>query len=158
MTSRERTAWLMAVILAAAYGWYMLRILAMRDGGSLTDVPYQQAAIVALIIVVVQAALSHAVVAATMPAERVKRGLEKVIARRAGHIRGVVIGVGAVLAMVLAMVDADPFWIANVLLAALVTGELALFGVQILQYRAKEGLAGVPVHLANLTRNKGESL
>lgn len=141
MASRERTAWLMAVVLAVAYGWYLLRILVMSDGGSLTEVPYQRSAIVALIIVVVQAALFHAVVVATMPAQRVKRDLEKVIAHRAGNIRGVIIGGGAVLAMILAMVDAHPFWIANLLLGALVSGELASFVVQVVQYRTTEGPA-----------------
>lgn len=138
MISRERTAWLMSVILVVAYGWYLLRILAMRDGGSLTDVPYQEAAVVALIIVVVQAALSHAVVAATVPADRAKRGLEKAIVRRAAHFRGTIVGGGAAVAMTLAMVDADPFWIANTLLAALVLGELASLGLQIVQSRTNQ--------------------
>lgn len=143
MTARERTAWLMSVILAAAYGWYLLSILAMRNGGSLTDVPYQQAAVLALVVVVVQAALSHAVVAATVPADSVKRDLEKAIVRRAGHLRGVIIGGGAAVAMTLAMVDADPFWVANLLLAALVSGELVSFGLQIVQYRTSHAEVAV---------------
>lgn len=135
MTPRERTAWLMSAILVVAYGWYLITILTMRDGASLTEAPYQQAAVVALIIVVAQAALSHAVVAATVPADRVKRDLEKAIVRRAGHIRGIIIGGGAAAAMTLAMANADRFWIANGLLAALVLGELASFGLQIVEYR-----------------------
>ena len=143
MTPRERTAWLMSAILVVAYGWYLITILAMRDGGSLTEVPYQQAAVVALFIVVALAAVSHAVVAATVPADRVKRDLEKAIVRRAGHLRGVIIGGGAAVAMTLAMVDTDPFWVANILLAGLVSGELVSFGLQIVQYRTSHAEVAV---------------
>lgn len=67
----------MAAILTVAHGWYVLSVLGMKGVGSLAEVSYQRAAIVAVVMVVVQAAVSHAVVGATMPPERASTDIKR---------------------------------------------------------------------------------
>ena len=136
MSFRERSAWMMVATLVVAYGWYLTSVLGRLGGGSVGDVDYQRTAVVAVMAVVVLAAVSHVVLAATDRAESKDghsgAGAVKRYARSAG---GVVVSAAAVLGMALAMVEADYFWIANVIMAGLVVAELTAASSEILIYR-----------------------
>jgi hypothetical protein len=57
------------------------------------------------------------------------------IKRYARCIGGFPVAIGSVLGMVLAMVEADHFWTANVILSGLVFGEMTSAGAEIAIYR-----------------------
>lgn len=136
MSFREKSAWLLAGTVVVAYGWYLANVMSQLDGGSVADVSYQRTAVVATIGLVVLVAVSHIVLAAVAPkGSRQTRGGAAAIRRYARSTGGVVVTAAAVLGMALAMVEADYFWIANVILAGLVVAELSAAGSEILIYR-----------------------
>lgn len=136
MSFREKSAWLMMGTLVVAYGWYLMTVIGQSDGGSVADIDYQRTAVVAAIAVVVLAAVSHAVLVAMGQAGSKKdHSGESAVKRYARSNGGIVVSAAAVLGMALAMVEADYFWIANVILAGLVVAELASAGSEILIYR-----------------------
>lgn len=136
MSFREKSAWMMVVTLVVAYGWYLTTVIGQFGGGSVAGIDYQRTAVVAAIAVVVLAAVSHIVLAATGRAgSKQSHSGAAAIKRYARSTGGVVISAAAVLGMALAMVEADYFWIANVILAGLVVAELTSAGSEILIYR-----------------------
>lgn len=135
----------MAGAVLIAYGWYLTNVIGQADGGSVAGIDYQRSAVVAAISVVVLSAASHIVFAATGQTRSDHSG-ESAIKRYARSTGGVVISAAAVLGMALAMVEADYFWIANVILVGLVVAELASAGSEILIYRRGAHDAGTGLH------------
>lgn len=138
MSFAEKSSWAMVGTLVIVYGWYLASVIGQVDGGSVADVAYQGTAVVAAMAVVVLAAVSHVVLAATgSSGPRSNRTGASAIKRYARSTGGVVVAAAAVLGMALAMVEADYFWIANVILAGLVMAELTSAGSEILIYRRR---------------------
>lgn len=136
MSYREKSAWVLAGTLMVAYGWYLTSVIGQLDGGSTAVIAYQGSAVVAGIGVVLLVAVAHIVLAATGQTEpKANHTGASAIKRYARSTGGIVITAAAVLGLALAMVEADYFWIANVILAGLVAAELASAGTEILTYR-----------------------
>ncbi|MGD2042144.1 MAG: hypothetical protein PVJ28_00725 [Acidimicrobiia bacterium] len=147
MSFRERSAWMMVGTLVIAYGWYLTTVIGQLDGDTIAGIEYQRTAVVAAIAVVVLAALSHIVLGATgQTRSKESHSGTAAIKRYARSTGGVVVSAAAVLGMALAMVEADHFWIANVILAGLVVAELAAAGSEILIYRRGAHEAGSGSH------------
>jgi hypothetical protein len=136
MSFREKSSWVMVGTLVIVYGWYLASVIGQVDGRPVADVAYQGTAVVGAIAVVVIAAVSHIVLAATGSSRSQSNDPgATAINRYARSHGGVVTAAAVVLGMALAMVEADFFWIANVLLAGLVVAELTSAGSEILIYR-----------------------
>lgn len=132
----EKSAWMMAVTVVVGYGCYLAGVMGQLDGASVAGIDYQLTAVVAAVSVVALVAVSHLALAATGPtSSKGDFSGGAAIKRYARSTSGVVVSAAAVIAMVLAMVEADYFWIANVILAGLVAAELAAAGSEILIYR-----------------------
>ena len=134
MTFAEKSAWAMVAIVAVGYGWYLATIAGQLEGGSVASVRYQGTAVVAAIAVVILASISHILLAATGRTDSKRAGTDA-IKRYARSFGGLVVTAAAVLGMTLAMIEAESFWVANVLLAGLVIAELATAGSEIAIYR-----------------------
>lgn len=129
MSHPEKSALVTAGSLLIAYAWYLTNLVAQAGSGPVAAIGYQRSALVAAAVLIVLLALSHGVLAAAGYRESSSGGVRASAVERTGRLRGgAVVIVGAVLAMVLAMVEVDHFWIANALLAALVVAELASVG------------------------------
>jgi hypothetical protein len=127
---------LVAASIVVAYTWYVSEVLELYGGDSVADIGYQRSAVLAAISVIVLTAVFHIILAVSGKAET-QQALSgaSAIRRYARSTGGVVVTVAAVLAMALAMVEAEHFWTANVLLAGLVAAELATAGTEIIVYR-----------------------
>lgn len=142
MSFREKSAWLMVGTLVIAYGSYLTSVIPQLHGGPVADIAYQSSAVLAMVFVVVLAAVSHIVLAVAV-AVAGQAGSSHghtgaaAIKRYARSTGGVVVTAAAVLGLALAIVEADYFWIANVILAGLVVAELASAGSEILIYRRR---------------------
>jgi hypothetical protein len=60
---------------------------------------------------------------------------DKAIARRGGYVLGMVVAIGMVIPLVLAIVQAHPFWIANAIYGVYVVASLTGGVVQLVAYR-----------------------
>jgi hypothetical protein len=114
MTFEEKRAWAMLVTSVIAYLVYLAVILGRRDGGSLTDVSY----VGSLLWTVGGAILANIVISIVLgiaaPREsQQKDERDREIWRFGDHVGQSFVVIGAVAAMIMAMLELDYFWIAN---------------------------------------------
>lgn len=114
MTVEEKRAWIMAVVSLIGYAVYVVIILSRAGGTRLADVPY-----VATLLWTVGGAVVAAIVLEIVSMIGVPRGellkdqRDKEIAQAGERIGSSFVVIGAMAAIVLAMFEADHFWIAN---------------------------------------------
>jgi hypothetical protein len=119
----EKQAWSMAVVSTIGYAVYLVITLSRADGGPLTSVPYVApllwtlgAAIV--VEIVLSIALNIAASVSSPRGSKLKDQRDLEIARFGDHIGQSFVAIGGVAALVLAMAEANHFWIANVIYLA----------------------------------------
>jgi len=136
MSFKARTTAVMLVAMAVVYGWYFFHVLSAAANTPVADIDYQALLLVMGVILVVFMAAGVTVVAVVDRRESDQEDeRDKLIEMRGDQVYGYVLAMGALAAMGLAMIEAELFWIAHLLLAALVLGELAKSLVMLLAYR-----------------------
>lgn len=134
MSFDERLTWLLAAIMVAAPGFYLVSLLIAADGGPITEAGYQTPMAVSLIGSLAAFAIGYyAIRGAT--ADRRSDERDAAIDRRSQIAAGSPIFFGAVTALVLAMLDADQFWIANAVYASFALSGWRLCASRIIGYR-----------------------
>ncbi|ONH23039.1 hypothetical protein BL253_34000 [Pseudofrankia asymbiotica] len=116
MTHEQKRAWIRLVVAVVAYAAYVVAVAIRTDAHPLVDVRYVGpllwsvgAAIAASIVVEI------AIGVANPKASRVVDERDREIGRLGEHVAQSFVVIGAVAAMLMAMVDWDTFWIANVI-------------------------------------------
>jgi len=139
MTFEEKSTWIVATVTLLVYGWYFVKILGDAATTPVSEIDYQSLLLVMVGVLVVLLIVSHVVIAAATAG--VAGGIEgsderdQKIDRSGEYVGGYVVGAGMLVVMVLAMVEAEYFWIANAALGILVLGELVTSGTKIILYR-----------------------
>ncbi|MFC0629346.1 hypothetical protein [Kribbella deserti] len=136
MAHEEKRAWIMAIVTLIGYGAYLIVVLGRAGDGPLAGVAYVApllwsvgGAIVAAIVLSIAADLASG----GKPGQKDQRDRE--IGRFGEYIGQSFVVVGAVTVMVLAMAEADPFWIANTMYLAFVLSSLLGSVAKIVAYR-----------------------
>ncbi|NUR70623.1 MAG: hypothetical protein HOU81_07365 [Hamadaea sp.] len=116
MPYEEKRAWIMGVVSAVAYAIYVAVVLGRARDSWLTDVPYAWlmvttigAAIVSTIVVSIVAGILSPRTRSTVD-ER-----DREIGRLGDRIGQSFVVLGGVAGMLLALIEADYFWIANII-------------------------------------------
>jgi hypothetical protein len=147
MTFKEKMAWVNVVVFVAVAVAYFIIVGRRLDGGPVRDVAYQWPLIIAIVVSVVSTIIGTIVVSigTAIRAELTGEGSVKDIDRsdeRDKHIdrRGEVMGyyvtsAGVLLALVLAMLRQDQFWIANGLYLFGLIGSIVSSAAKIVIYR-----------------------
>lgn len=120
MSAHERSAWLYGTIAVAGYATYLVLLFAAASGGPLEEAPYREpliATVVGSIVagIVLTIVLNIAIgILGGRGAQRVDVRDQEIsqLGERVGNAPLVIAAVGA---LVLALVEADGFWIANTL-------------------------------------------
>jgi hypothetical protein len=129
MTAQERSAWIFGAIALAGYATYLVVVLQSARGGPLVDAPYQ-APLVATIVGAMVANIVVSIIASIVVGSFGSRGASRVdvrdveISQMGERVGSAPLVLGALCALVLALVGADPFWIANVLYLGFVLSAL----------------------------------
>jgi hypothetical protein len=140
MTNEERISWVQAIITFAGYLIYAGIILSRADGGPLSGVAYAGPLlwiIVATIIATILGAIASAIFGAIVHKDLDPKSDER---DRQINTRGEYFGLFALAAgagggMVLAMVQAPHFWIANAIFLGFTVSSLVSAVVKIISYR-----------------------
>jgi len=116
MAHQEKRAWIMLVVTLVVYPGYVVLVLRNAAGAPLVDATYASTLLWSIgIAIAANIVLDIATSLGTPRSEYKADARDKEIAR-VGDLTGQsLLVVGAVAAMVLAMIEADQFWIANVL-------------------------------------------
>jgi hypothetical protein len=115
----EKRAWSMAVVSAIAYAVYVVIILSRAGEGSLTGVSYVAPLLWTVgSAVVIEIVLNIAMTIREPKGSKLKDQRDLEIGQFGDHIGQSFVVIGGVATLVLAMAEADHFWIANTMYLA----------------------------------------
>ncbi|WP_314245782.1 hypothetical protein [Streptomyces sp. DSM 40907] len=136
MAVEEKRAWIMIVVTVVSYGAYLAVVLGRSGSGPLTQQPYAAALLWTVGAAIVASIALHITVSLLSPEEgKVKDQRDREIHRFGDHIGQSFVVIGAVAGMVLAMAEADQFWIANAIYLGFVLSALLASTAKIVSYR-----------------------
>lgn len=136
MTFKEKSIAAMTATQVLVFGAYFTLVWGRLAGSPAREVAYVGLLIPVVVVSVLLAILAHAVIAALAPSEAgVEDERDLVIGLRGDRVGGFVLATGVFTALVLSMVQAPTFWIAQALLATMVAAEVAAGVTKLTRYR-----------------------
>ena len=136
MSYDEKNTWIYGVVVVVSYAIYVVVILGRADGGPLVDVAYVAPMLWCIGGAILASIVGSMVVMAAKPDEADKRDERDREINRFGEFVGQsFVGVGAVLALILAMTEAEYFWIANAVYVSFVCSALLATVTKVIGYR-----------------------
>ncbi|MGW4030666.1 hypothetical protein ACWEFL_15320 [Streptomyces sp. NPDC004838] len=121
MAFEEKRAWISGVIAVVGYAIYLAVVSARVDGGPLVEVAYEAALLWTVGSGIVAAIVLEMVVAMTSGRETKRKDQrDREIGRFGEYVGQSFVVIGGLAALVLAMVEASHFWIANAVFLAFV--------------------------------------
>ena len=136
MSSEERSAWVMVVVATAVYAIYLAVVLGQASGAPVTSVDY-----VPTMLWAIGGSIAASIVLTILwsfftPRDSGKKDTrDREIGRYGEYTGRWVLIAGAAFALVLALVKADYFWIANILYLGFVLSAILGSIVKIVAYR-----------------------
>jgi hypothetical protein len=135
MSSEEKSVWIMGVVAVATYGIYVSTILSLADG-PIHEVAYAWPMVWAILSAIVAAIVLHIIVAAVWPRDAGKKDTrDKEIARFGDVVGSGFVAAGAIAAMIMAMLEWDLFWIANVIYLGFMLSAVVATVAKVVAYR-----------------------
>lgn len=135
MTSEEKSVWIMGVVAVATYGIYLSTILSLADG-PIYEVAYAWPMAWTIIGAIVASIILHILVAVIWPRDAGKKDTrDKEISRFGDIVGSGFISAGAVAAMIMAMLEWDLFWIANVIYLGFMLSAVVATVAKVVAYR-----------------------
>ena len=137
MSFEEKSNIVVLAIVGLVYGGYFVLMFGfIVPDTSIAEINWQPVMLLTAIPVAVLAVVTHIPLALASPGEATANDeRDRSINVRGEALGGIVLGVGAMAGLVVTMLELDWFWIAHVLLAALVLSELAAAVRKIWLYR-----------------------
>jgi hypothetical protein len=109
----EKAAWVQGIVAVLGYGVYVAIILSRLGGGPLVDVPYVDAMLWTIGAGIVAGIIGGIFVGIASRGRTQKDQRDRQIYRRGEYAGQSFVVIGALGALILAMLEADWFWIAN---------------------------------------------
>jgi hypothetical protein len=138
MTLQERNAWIMAVVGAAGYGVYLAIVLSESGGRALVDVPYAAPLLWTIGGAIVASILLRILGSIFSPKGSDKQDTrDRQISQFGQSVGSGFVVAGALAAMLMALVEWNFFWIANVIYLAFVLSAIVGSIARIISYRGE---------------------
>jgi hypothetical protein len=136
MSFREKSAWVMAVLMIGAGLYYLSLVLAASRSLGVTAPPVG-IFVAYTILVVAGSVAAQGVLALLSPREANAPAdeRERPLLQRAGHWSGVVLGFGAVTSLLTFLVHADGNLLFHMILGSLIVSQIAEYAFQIALFR-----------------------
>ena len=140
MSNEERGQWVYLVVIALTYAGYVAIILGRAAGSTLADVDYVPTMLGAIgvgIALAIVGRILTEIVAEIVggPDSHVADVRDRDIGRFGEYFAGTVLGVGMVVPFVLALADADTFWIANAMYLVFTVQAIVGAVIKLVAYR-----------------------
>lgn len=137
MSFREKSAWLMVIILIIAGANYFLQIYWLSNAAGQVIPPIAPMTIAYIILIVIAAIIGHAVIALIAPTEAnaPMDEREKRIEHRAGNWSGMILCVGAIAGLIHFSVNADGNLLFHIIVGSLLVAQISEYVSQIWFYR-----------------------
>ena len=137
MSFRERTAWVMGLILIAAGVWYFKRVVGLSMELGHVAAPNIKFVIGCIGLIVIASIVANVVIAsqAGKEAEAPADERERTILNKAGHWSGIVLAVGAVSGLWHFGWNSDGNLLFHIVFGSLMVSQLAEYAFQIFLFR-----------------------
>ena len=136
MTLEERRSWTYLAVAVVSYGAYLSAVFARAASAPLVDVDYVPAMLWSIgIAIVVGIVLNIAIGIFTPRREQTKDDRDRDIERLGEHVGQAFLVIGGVAALLLAIIEADYFYIANVLYLCFVLSAVVGSVAKVIVYR-----------------------
>lgn len=137
MSFREKSAWLMAIILVVAGANYIWQITALSALAGQVVPPIPPLTIVYIVLIVIAAIIGHTIIALLAPSEAnaPMDERERQIGHRAGNWAGLILGVGAIAGLWHYSVNGDGNFLFHLIVCSLLAAQIAEYLGQIWMYR-----------------------
>ncbi len=136
MSFEEKSAWVMGILAVAAYAVYLAVVLGMAGSVPLTEVPYMAPLLWTVGGSIVASIVLHTAIRAFSAKEAgIKDQRDKEIYRFGESVGQSFLVVGGVAALIMAMAEADHFWIANAIYLAFFLSAILGSVAKIVAYR-----------------------
>ncbi len=136
MTLEEKSTWSLAAVSVVAYATYVVVILTQADGAPLPEVAYQATLLWTIGGAVVVAILLNIAIQVTSDKDApAKDQRDREIYRFGEYVGQAFVVIGAIAALILAMLEAAHFWIANAVYLAFVLSAVVGSAAKIVAYR-----------------------
>lgn len=137
MTFQEKSTWVMLVLVALVYGTYF--VVVMVDVAAIPEareIAYRGMMLATVVVLTLLAAGTHIVMAIASPRDAdMTDERDREINRFGQYVGGFVLAGAVLVGLALAVFEVDHFWIANALLAGLVSSELVAGATKVVLYR-----------------------
>jgi hypothetical protein len=136
MTFPEKSALTMTAILIVVFGGYFAIVLGVIAGSPERDLAYTGLMVGVAVILTILATVSHVLLALVFRSQaNAYDERDRLVELHSERIAGYVLAVGVCAGIGLAMAQVDAFWIAQVLIGALVAAEVLDGIVKLVLYR-----------------------
>lgn len=136
MTYEEKGTWLLLVIAVGGYAAYLGLLFRAADGGPLAEAPYVVPMLWTIGGAIVAGIVLRILLEIVWRSERQSADVrDRAIDRMGSAVGGSFVTIGAIGALVLAMVEAPHFWIANALYLAFVVSGIVAPVAKLIAYR-----------------------
>ena len=136
MAKEEKSAWIMLFVTVGAYTTYLTVLLGRVGSGLLVGTPYSALMLSTILGAIVATILINILVSIATDRDGHKKDQrDREIYRSAEYIGHAFVIMGSVAALILAMRQADYFWIANVLYLGFVLSAVLSSITKIVMYR-----------------------
>lgn len=136
MSFEEKSAWVMGILAVAAYAVYLAIVLGLAGSEPLTEVPYVAPLLCTVGGSIVASIVLHTAIRAFSAKEAgIKDQRDKEIYRFGESVGQSFLVVGGVAALIMAMAEADHFWIANAIYLAFFLSAILGSVAKIVAYR-----------------------
>lgn len=136
MAAEEKRAWIMLVATVVSYAAYLCAVAGAPRGVTLAHAPYVAALLWSVgLSVAVSVAANVAVAVLSREETGTKDQRDREIHRHGEYVGLSFVVIGAVGALVLAMLEAAPFWIANTIYLAFVLSSVLGSATKLVSYR-----------------------
>lgn len=136
MSFQEKSSVVMLGGLIVVYGAYFAFVSSWLADSPVEEIAYQPLMIIAVGVLVIVAVVSHILIAVANPKEAdAYDERDRLIGLRGERIGGYVLAVGVFFGLVLAMLEVQQFFIAQVLLLAMVLAQISDEAAKVVLYR-----------------------
>jgi formate-dependent nitrite reductase membrane component NrfD len=136
MSYEEKGQWVYLVVTAVTFLAYLVLVIGQADGRPLTEVDYVPILLWTIGAAIAGSIVGHIVIAIARPNEPHTADVrDRDIGRRGDYVGGTILGIGMVIPFLLAITEADQFWIANAMYLVFALAALAGTVIKLVAYR-----------------------
>ena len=136
MSYEERGQWVYLAATTIAYGAYLVLMLGRAGTTPLTEIDYQPLVLWTVGAAIVGSIGGRIVIEVVRPSESHREDVrDREIGRFGEYVSGIILGIGMVGPFVLALVEAEHFWIANAIYLVFVVQAVIGTIIKLVAYR-----------------------